>query len=83
MTAFPLSPFPLPLIPSREPHVPLSPYLDRTYAVAPLAPQAWGEQTLTPPTLGGLGGQNYQRKLSGFDTLRAECGLNPNCAQIF
>ena len=28
----------------------------RTYALAPLTPQVWGEQDLTPLRFGGLGG---------------------------
>ncbi len=28
----------------------------RTYALAPLTPQPWGEQDLTPPRIGGSGG---------------------------
>ena len=30
--------------------------MSRTYALAPLTPQVWGEQDLTPPRFGGLGG---------------------------
>jgi predicted nucleotidyltransferase len=30
---------------------------DRTYAIAPLAPQIWGELDLLPPRLGGRGGK--------------------------
>ena len=32
------------------------PGISRTYALAPLTPQVWGEQDLTPPRFGGLGG---------------------------
>ncbi|HEY9673503.1 MAG TPA: hypothetical protein V6D11_18815 [Waterburya sp.] len=30
--------------------------MHKTYALTPLTPQAWGEQNLTPPNLGGRGG---------------------------
>ena len=31
--------------------------LSGTYAIAPLAPQIWGELDLLPPRLGGRGGK--------------------------
>jgi len=43
--------------PAREGEPTSKPLSFRTYAIAPLAPQIWGELDLLPPRLGGRGGK--------------------------